>query len=251
MVTRKIPSKVLDILREEVGFHCPIDVDGDVCGSPYLTWHHFDPPFRVEKHHRPEGMIALCREHADKADNGSYTDDQLRRYKAEGKGRGLSVSGRFDWMRRSILAVVGGNAFLDTDVLIQAGDRKIVWFSKNAHGELQLNFEMPTTSGRPRASIIDNCWVIEPDADCKVECPPMGRLVSVTYGNGDMFRAEFLTIRDEAELVQRVPVVRLDPEFPFEYPLTVVQLAQVASNTELQFHPNKTTTGPLSLSGGG
>ncbi|WP_133202535.1 MULTISPECIES: hypothetical protein [Arthrobacter] len=114
---------VLNILREEVGYHCPADKDGDICGSPYLTWHHFDPPWRVEKHHRPEGMIALCREHADKADNRSYTDDQLRTLKKEGKGRGKSVSGRFDWMRQEMIAVVGGNAFLDApeDIIVQKG----------------------------------------------------------------------------------------------------------------------------------
>ncbi|WP_284752169.1 hypothetical protein [Arthrobacter sp. efr-133-R2A-120] len=123
MVTRTVPPKVLNILREEVGYHRPADKDGDICGSPYLTWHHFDPPWRVKKHHRPEGMIALCREHADKADNRSYTDDQLRTLKKEGKGRGKSVSGRFDWMRQEMIAVVGGNAFLDApeDIIVQKG----------------------------------------------------------------------------------------------------------------------------------
>jgi hypothetical protein len=82
-------------LRQDVGFCCSVQD----CGIPYLTWHHFDPPWRVEHHHRPEGMIALCREHADKADHGSFTDDQLRELKQEGRSRAAEVRGRFDWMR--------------------------------------------------------------------------------------------------------------------------------------------------------
>jgi hypothetical protein len=87
---------VKTVLRQEVGFCCPVQD----CGSPYLTWHHFDPPWRVKHHHRPEGMIAVCREHADKADHGSFTDDQLRELKREGRSRASQVRGRFDWMRQ-------------------------------------------------------------------------------------------------------------------------------------------------------
>jgi hypothetical protein len=58
-----IPEHVKEKLRTEVGYGCPI------CRSPFLTWHHFDPPYRVRPHNDPEGMIALCREHSDEADN--------------------------------------------------------------------------------------------------------------------------------------------------------------------------------------
>ena len=47
-------SAAIRTLRREVGFGCP------VCRSPFLTWHHFDPPYHVEEHWRHEGMIALC-----------------------------------------------------------------------------------------------------------------------------------------------------------------------------------------------
>jgi hypothetical protein len=79
-------------LRREVGFTCPVEG----CGNPYLTWHHFDPPWRVEHHHRPEGMIALCLEHAAQADNDAFTHDQLRALKhAGGTGRS-TVGARFN-----------------------------------------------------------------------------------------------------------------------------------------------------------
>jgi len=63
-VNRTPPAAVRRELRREVGFGCPIPD----CGIPYLTWHHFDPEWRVEEHHRPEGMIALCLTHAGLAD---------------------------------------------------------------------------------------------------------------------------------------------------------------------------------------
>jgi hypothetical protein len=41
---RRPPMDVIRLLRSEVGFCCPVEG----CGNPYLTWHHFDPPRRVE-----------------------------------------------------------------------------------------------------------------------------------------------------------------------------------------------------------
>ena len=55
-MNRTPPKKVIQTLRQEVGFGCPVPN----CGNPYLEWHHFDPPWSIENHHRPEGMIALC-----------------------------------------------------------------------------------------------------------------------------------------------------------------------------------------------
>jgi hypothetical protein len=66
-------------LRGEVGFGCPVEG----CGSPYLTWHHFDPPWREREHHDADGMFALCLQHHKEADSGAFSDSQLRSFKAE------------------------------------------------------------------------------------------------------------------------------------------------------------------------
>jgi len=68
---RTPPKAVRDQLAREVNYGCA------ACGSPYLYWHHFDPPWRDRQHHEPAGMIALCGEHHAKADGGSYTVGQL------------------------------------------------------------------------------------------------------------------------------------------------------------------------------
>jgi hypothetical protein len=44
-------------------------------------------------------MVALCREHHDKADAGAFTREQLRQLKT----KRARVTGRFDWMRQDLL----------------------------------------------------------------------------------------------------------------------------------------------------
>ena len=186
---REVWERVKTTLRQEVGFCCPLRG----CGSPYLTWHHFDPPWRIEKHHRPQGMIALCREHADKADHGSFTDDQLRELKRMGRSRAKLVRGQFDWMRRDLLAVVGGNFYYDQRVILRINDIPCIWFDRDEEDYSLLNFKMPTISGRPRAQVESNFWSVTPAVD-EVVCPPSGRLIEVAYPkNGDKFRVSSST----------------------------------------------------------
>jgi hypothetical protein len=233
-------------LRQEVGFCCPVPD----CGSPYLTWHHFDPPWRVERHHRPEGMIALCREHADKADHGAFTDEQLRELKRTGRARARQVRGRFDWMRRDILSFVGGTFYYECPVIFEIGTRKCIWFNRDEDGYLLLNFAMPTLSGRPRARIDDNFWSVTTDVD-EVVCPPSGRLVEVRYSNGDEFRAEFFPTTTPDDLIARYPKSGVsDRVSEVSFPLTVVELWETAAGTNLQFGPRSSRIGGLLMQGG-
>jgi hypothetical protein len=230
---RTPPRPVLRELRQEVGFCCPVTD----CGSPYLTWHHFDPPWRIEHHHRPEDMIALCREHADKADHGSFTDEQLRKLKREGRARGREVRGRFDWMRQDLLAVVGGNFFYQTDVIFRIGTTRCIWFERDEEGYLLLNFRMPTITGHARAQIEQNIWSVLPGVD-EVICPPSGKLVEVSYGNGDKFRAEFYDLRSFDELAARYRTSKTESlSSSVNFPVTAVELWETAVGTAVEFGP--------------
>jgi hypothetical protein len=200
-------------------------------------WHHFDPPWRIEHHHRPEGMIALCREHADKADHGSFTDDQLRKLKREGKSRGLAVRGRFDWMRQDLLAAVGGNFFYQTLVILELGTIRCIWFDRDEEGYLLLNFKMPTVTGHARAQIEQNMWRVVPEVD-EVVCPPSGRLVEVSYRNGDRFRAEFCDVASPGDLVARYPTSNTERwSGSVNFPVTLVELWETAVGTSIEFGP--------------
>lgn len=87
MARRRKPSRdpgpqIREILRREVNFGCPIrHPDGAGCGSPILTFHHFDPPWAGCFEHNPDGMIALCPCHHLQADGGLWTNAQLREFK--------------------------------------------------------------------------------------------------------------------------------------------------------------------------
>lgn len=251
---RTPPKAVLTALRQEVEFHCPVPVDDGVCGNPYLTWHHFDPPWRVEHHHRVEGMIALCQQHAAKADNGSYSDDQLRRFKREVGQHRKEISGRFEWMRRDLIAFVGGTFFARTPIVLELDGQPLVWFTRNEHQEWMLNFRMTPLSS-PKTKIIDNVWHVPPTDVGEILCPPHGRTVDVRYVNGDHFRTEFREIRDVKELLQRFPAARAsfdgvdDPDV--EFPVAVVSITHVAADAMIKLYPDRTETPGNNTIGGG
>lgn len=154
-LSRTPPSSARRTLREEVGFRCPVPD----CGNPYLYWHHFDPRWEERQHHEPEGMIALCAIHHAKADAGTFTKEQLREFKQRGRQSAEEIKGRFDWMRRDLLAVVGGNFYIETPIILQFRGSPAIWFNHDDKGYLLLNLRMLTTSDEPRAQIEDNCWL--------------------------------------------------------------------------------------------
>ena len=98
------PPAVRRLLRQEVGFGCPVPD----CGNPYLTYHHFDPPWHVREHNQPKGMIALCREHHDKA--AAWSVEELREI-SKASPQQKTIEGRFEWMKRRVLTIAGGGFF--------------------------------------------------------------------------------------------------------------------------------------------
>jgi hypothetical protein len=90
---RSPPIEIRRLLRREVGFGCPVPT----CASPFLSYHHFDPPWSVREHHNPAGMIALCPIHHPLAHGGVFSKAQLRRMKHQGAPD--RVRGRFGWLR--------------------------------------------------------------------------------------------------------------------------------------------------------
>lgn len=56
---------------------------------------------------------------------GAFTNEQLRTIKREGSAKAEAIRGRFDWMRRDLLAVVGGNFYHRCPVILQLGNRPV------------------------------------------------------------------------------------------------------------------------------
>lgn len=170
---RKPPAAVRRELRKEVGFACPIEG----CGSPYLTYHHFDPPWAVEEHHDPEGMIALCLQHHKEADVGTYTDEQLRSLKEKDAAHSY-VSGRFNWRREDTLIIAGSNYFIGSPTILEIEGRKLIWFQKNEDGFDTVNMDLYARNGQLVFQMRNNEWVVTPSLD-NIEAPPSGRSLKV------------------------------------------------------------------------
>lgn len=235
-MNRTPPQKIRRRLRQEVGFGCPIPE----CSSPYLTYHHFDPPWCIKEHHDSEGMIALCRLHHDQADAGAYTRSQLRQFKTSAACEAEKIKGRFEWMRRNLLTVVGGSYFYEVVVAVQIGTEPAIWFNRDDEGHFLLNLRMFTTSNEPRAEICDNDWIVLGKPSDLV-CPPSGKSLEVRYDNGDQLKIEFLELTEEAARNRYSWHSKwYDQAVRFGFPLTAVEIFMKASGSGIEFSPRAT-----------
>jgi hypothetical protein len=235
-MNRTPPQEIRRQLRREVGFGCPVNG----CGSPYLYWHHFDPPWRERQHHDPVGMIALCGLHHPQADQGAFTTHQLREMKAHGAERNREVHGRFEWMREDLLTVVGGNFYYETPVPVGFRGRNVVGLTRDERGQLLLEANMLSTSRDPRMAIQENFWIAR-GAPVDLECPPNGRLVLAEYANGDRLRVEFVPDLDVSALASRYPDARLEAAWDgLPDRVTAVEIQMRVGGTELEFGARET-----------
>ncbi|TAL34782.1 MAG: hypothetical protein EPN93_11660 [Spirochaetes bacterium] len=149
-MNRKPPTEVLRQLRDEVNFGCPIPN----CGNPYLTWHHFDPPWHIKQQHDPSGMIALCRDHHDKADSGIYTIDQLHEFKRSAINNNTNIKSKFEWLRRDIFTMIGSNIYFNTPLIFEYNNNPIIWYNRSDNGYMLLNMGLQTIVWNPETGLI-------------------------------------------------------------------------------------------------
>jgi hypothetical protein len=199
-MNRTPPIEIRRQLRREVQFGCPVPN----CGNPYLEWHHFDPPWRVKEHHNPDGMIAICCQHHPQADAGAFTVEQLRQFKVDASASSRTVGGRFEWLRRKLLAVVGGNYYLGRDEILRYKGNPVIWFTRDEGGNFMLNFGPLSRSDAPRLAMEENFWLAHGDL-ADLDCPPSGKLIHARYPNGDEFKVEFFECDDAHSLRRRYP----------------------------------------------
>jgi hypothetical protein len=167
--SRTPPIAVRRELRQEVGFACPVSG----CGSPYLTWHHFDPPWHETPQHEPAGMVALCLEHHKRADAGAFTPDQLREMKMQ-RAETTPIRGAFDWRREHLIVRAGGITGIACPVLLRFGTTNGIWLSTDDQGNELLNLDLWSADGSLVYSMRDNDWVVASDVD-DLDCPPAGK----------------------------------------------------------------------------
>lgn len=242
------PAAVRRELRREVGYGCPVPG----CESPYLQWHHFDPPWRERQHHEPNGMVALCQEHHDKADAETFTKDQLREFKEQGAARSKEVKGRFDWLRRDLLAVVGGMMYYDTPIIFNLNNQPIIWFTRDEDGYMLLNVRMVSTSEEARMVRRENFWLKQGTPE-DLESPPHGKLLRVKYSNGDYLKVEFFEFESALAASSRYSEQQVDGLLAGDvtFPLTAVEVHNRVAGANIDFGPRKTRIGNIVMTGGG
>jgi hypothetical protein len=162
------PSTVRRELRREVGFCCPVEG----CPSPYLTWHHFDPPWHARQHHDPTGMIALCLQHHKEADAGAFTPEQLRAFKTI-TARDRPV-GRFNWKRERLILRAGGGVYVGCAVFLEMAGHQMIWLTADGDGNQMLNMDVWGADGKLAFAMRDNSWTLLTELD-DVEAPPSAR----------------------------------------------------------------------------
>jgi hypothetical protein len=174
-------------------------------------WHHFDPPWRERQHHDPAGMVALCRDHHPEADVGAFSRSQLRAFKTAARDGTTRLGAQFNWMRQSIVAVVGGNFFVGCSIAVQVQDHPVVWFNRDQAGNVLVNVQQLSTAAEPRMLMVDNFWMTEGKGAEDIECPPSGRLVKARYANGDRIGVEFQSHESWDEFEKRFNTERPPP----------------------------------------
>lgn len=235
-----IPPSVKKILRDEVGFGCPVTG----CGNPYLEYHHFDPPIHVEPHNNPDGMIALCAHHHRKADGGLYTKEQLRALKENKTNRDL-VRGNLDWMRNDLLAVAGSNLFYNTPIPIQIDGHNVIKFEKDVEGYYRLSVNLLSISEEERVVIRDNEWEnIGRPVDLR--SPPQGKELEVAYRNGDYIYLRLHEIESNDVLVEkfRFSCNGIDE---IQFPITLVEINLDFGDTDISINTDCTSLGSIDI----
>lgn len=164
-VSRTPPVSVRRQLRAEVDFGCPL------CGSPYLEYHHFDPPFADEPHHNPDGMIALCATHHAQAN--SYTTQQMRDLKSQSR---YEVSGQFNWRRRHTVFVCGSNYAYQCRSMLNVHGFDLVYFEKDKDGYDTLSLNIYDICLNRIFDMKQNDWISRTDVD-DIEAPPSSRKI--------------------------------------------------------------------------
>lgn len=237
-----IPSAVKEVLRAEVGFGCP----AENCGSPYLEYHHFDPPVHIRPHNEPGGMIALCPSHHAKADGGAYSNEQLHKFK-KNKVNSEIVKGNLDYLRNKLLAIVGGNFYYDIEDIITIDGEKIISLRRDNEGYLRLTAKVPSMMPEERLVIEDHSWE-KIGLPKDLRSPPQGKELEVTYKNGDYLFLRFGIIKDRDEAKKRYNTDILD-KFNIEYPITTLEINLRIANTSINLTPKGSKIGGAYIRG--
>jgi len=178
-LNRTPPKRVREKLRREVNFGCPVPG----CGIPYLTWHHFDPPWKEKEHHNPEGMIALCAKDAALADGGRWTKQQLRQMKRSPYISSDTISENYGYFRKNVVCIIGNVAY-DVKNILEIHGERVIGFERDNEGYNRLNLLIRDASGKPILVMEDNIWIAYSKRLFDLRCSTQGKELEIVSKDG-------------------------------------------------------------------
>jgi hypothetical protein len=207
-------NEAIRILRQEVGFGCPI------CRSPFLTWHHFDPPWHVEQHWRSEGIIALCplchgNADAKGSQPGAYSIPELRAMKHSAQSIDTVRAHMPTWQNKEHLLVRIGGCYTDTSGPIISINGVAQLRVKRAENDLLLlSFELRNANDEVIVSMEDNVFTAYPGNIHDMVIAPKSTSVKVWLGKDDVgLEFSFKRImREDLAAVMAADLGRVKPE---------------------------------------
>lgn len=144
-------------------------------------------------------------------------------------------------MREEILAIVGGNYYYETPIMVAFRDEPMIWFGRDHDNTMLLNLRVLTRSGEPRTRLQNNDWFIRGEPE-DVESPPNGSYLRVKYSNGDDVAIRFREWTDAARLfAAHPPVDFLEDQMTF--PLVTAEIHVAVGGSNIRFGPKTTTIG--------
>jgi hypothetical protein len=166
------------ILRKEANFGCAI------CGEPYLTYHHFDPPWAERHHDEPEGIIALCVKHAGMADAKAFTKKQLRVFKRLPSNKGTTLESTFEWFRQNLLFIVGGNIAFKCNTIVASSRERIIWLEEDEEtGSRSVSMNIRDQDGGLILAMDKNQWSSDLSLIEDIDSSARGHKLKVTATN--------------------------------------------------------------------
>ena len=182
-ISRTPPVAVMRKLRKEVGFGCPVAG----CRLPFLSWHHFDPPWSKRHHHDPDGMVALCVGHHKAADAGLFDDDQLREYKTSNLASS-DVEARFEWAKRKQLIRIGGfyTTPTGTRMLNDLKYMPVLSCDEGDEGLLEFSFTLETQRRLKLAEMMNNMFQASPPQLFDIQVDPGGSKIKIWVAKSDL-----------------------------------------------------------------
>ncbi|WP_379159404.1 HNH endonuclease signature motif containing protein [Paenibacillus sp. sgz5001063] len=225
MESRIPPTEIRRELRKEIDFGCPIQG----CGSPFLEYHHFNPPWHEGHTHNLEGMIALCPSHHIMADRGTWTIKELELLKKQKANNKVNpVRGKLYWNLINSVVMAGSNFLIVQDRLsLRVLENEIFGLSENENGQMTLNALLRDQSGEIIIHIIDNDIIVAPDKINDFVCNASGNKIRIESRKSQIY----LEFSIKREKINKMPqdLVNLISSAQVEIPLISLK-AKVISN---------------------